>query len=104
MDPSLPGRFWSKVDRNGPVQEHMDTRCWEWTGGKDQSGYGKFYWEGRTMGSHRAAFLLAYGSEPEIVCHCCNNPSCVRPDHLYAGDSETNLIDQMLNRIRRNAA
>ena len=104
MDPSLPGRFWSKVDRNGPTMPGVDTRCWEWTGGKDASGYGKFYWEGRTMGSHRAAFLLAYGSEPEVVCHKCGNPSCVRPDHLYAGDVESNLIDIMLNRIRKDNA
>ena len=62
MDQSLPGRFWSKVDRNGPTMDGVDTRCWMWTGGKDPSGYGKFYWEGRTMGAHRAAFLLAYGS------------------------------------------
>ena len=41
MDQSLPGRFWSKVDRNGPDDaDHMDTRCWNGLGGKDQSGTG----------------------------------------------------------------
>ena len=104
MDPSLPARFWSKVDRNGPVQDHMDTRCWTWTGYIGSTGYGKFYWEGRTMGAHRASFLLAYGNEPEVVCHKCHNPSCVRPEHLYAGDDESNLIDIMLHKIRRSAA
>ena len=33
-----------------------------------------------------------------------DNPSCVRPDHLYAGDVESNLIDIMLNRIRKDNA
>ena len=63
MDPSLPARFWSKVDRNGPVQDHMDTRMLELDRRTRQldSGYGKFSWSGRSMGSHRAAFLLAYG-------------------------------------------
>ena len=104
MDQSLPARFWNKVNRNGPVSEGMDSRCWLWEGGIGKSGYGKFYWEGKTMGAHRASFLLAHGTQPEIVCHRCNVPSCVRPDHLYAGDSETNLIDQMLHRIRKQSA
>ena len=104
MDQSLPARFWNKVNRNGPVMDHMDTRCWLWEGGIGKSGYGKFSWMGKTVGAHRASFLLAYGTQPEIVCHKCNNPSCVRPDHLYAGDSETNLIDQMLQRIRKQSS
>ena len=56
------------------------------------------------MGAHRASFLLAYGTEPEVVYHRCNVPNCVRPDHLYAGDSETNLIDIMLHKIRKQAS
>ena len=99
MDRSLPERFWEKVDRDGPVQPNMDTRCWEWTGYVGKSGYGKFSWQGKTIGAHRASFLLAYGQEPEVVCHKCGNRRCVRPDHLYAGDVETNLIDIMRERI-----
>ena len=104
MDPSVPARFWAKVTRYGPVQPNMDTRCWLWTGGRDRQGYGKFYWDGRTVRAHRASFLLTYGTSPEVVCHRCTNPSCVRPEHLYAGDTETNLIDIMQERIRRDAA
>lgn len=104
MDRSLPERFWEKVDRNGPVVDGQDSRCWVWTGYIGKSGYGKFSWHGKTMGAHRASFLLAYGQEPEVVCHKCGNRSCVRPDHLYAGDVETNLIDIMRERIRRQAS
>ena len=104
MERSLPERFWNFVDRNGPVAQAMDTRCWLWTGYVGKSGYGKFSWQGRTMGAHRASFLLAYGQEPDVVCHRCNVRHCVRPDHLYAGDTETNLIDIMRDRIRRSAA
>ena len=91
MDQSLPGRFWSKVDRNGPTMPGVDTRCWEWTGGKDASGYGKFYWEGRTMGSFTG--LLFFWLMGKSLQSCAINaeiPSCVRPDHLYAGDVESN--------------
>jgi len=72
---------------------HMDTRCWEWTGCKDKGGYGKFTAGGRTFRAHRLSFLLATGQEPEVVCHRCNNRACVRPDHLYAGNTITNLLD-----------
>ena len=71
----------------------VDTRCWVWTGGKDPSGYGKFYWEGRTIGAHRASFLLLTGVSQKSCAISAITPSCVRPDHLYAGDDESNLID-----------
>ena len=71
MEPHLPGRFWTKVNRNGPTQDHMDTRCWEWAAGKDRDGYGRFKWGEKSMAAHRVAFLLATGQEPEIVCHRC---------------------------------
>ncbi len=104
MERSLPERFWKFVNRHGEIAANMDTRCWEWTGGIDKSGYGRFSWEGKTMGAHRASFLLAYGEQPEVVCHKCGVRHCVRPDHLYAGDTESNLIDIMLERIRRQDA
>ena len=104
MDRNLPERFWSHVDRNGPVADHMDSRCWLWTGSVDRSGYGRFKWDGKTIGAHRASFLLTYGSQPEVVCHKCHVRGCVRPEHLYAGDLESNLIDLMLHRIRKDAA
>ena len=104
MNRSLPERFWEKVDRDGPTMAGVDTRCWRWTGYLDKDGYGRFNWGGKSIGSHRAAFLLAYGKSPEVVCHKCGNRSCVRPDHLYAGDIQSNLIDIMLNRIRKENA
>ena len=101
MDPSVPGRFWTKVNRHGPIQDHMDSRCWEWTASRDHDGYGRFKWEGKNQSAHRVAFLLATGQEPEVVCHRCGHRSCVRPDHLYAGDSETNLIDTLVDKFRK---
>ena len=76
--------FWAKVDKRGPIQDHMDSRCWVWTGCLDKGGYGKFTTGGRTYRAHRFSFLLATGDEPEVVAHKCNNPNCVRPSHLDA--------------------
>ena len=93
MDKDLPSRFWSKVNRNGPTADHMDTRCWIWEGSKGGRKYGTFHWSGKTMAAHRVAFLLAYGEEPDMVLHKCDNKLCCRPDHLYGGDSFDNFLD-----------
>lgn len=49
------------------------------------------------MLAHRYSYELHYGLfDPErLVCHHCDNPSCVRPDHLYLGDAQTNADDKM---------
>ena len=101
VDKDLPDRFWKKVDRNGPVHPDMDTRCWEWTASKTKDGYGRFKWGEKSVAAHRVAFLLTTGKSPEVVCHVCNNPSCVRPDHLYAGDHESNVLDIVIHRYRK---
>ena len=101
MNADVPGRFWEKVNREGPVMPGMDTRCWEWTASKDKKGYGKFKLNTMTRAAHRVAFFLATGKEPNVVCHLCHNPSCVRPDHLYAGDNESNVLDAVVHRLRK---
>lgn len=71
--------FWAKVDKT--------PECWIWTGGKAKSGHGLFTMgaHGRTIGAHRFAYEQVYGAIPTKthVHHRCNNPSCVRPDHLF---------------------
>lgn len=98
MDQSLPSRFWSKVDRHGPTADHMDTRCWVWTGSYRDKKYGSFHFNGKTWAAHRVAFLLHYGEEPEMVLHRCDNKRCVRPDHLYGGDAFDNFLDVLERR------
>ena len=64
--------------------------CWEWHGGKVR-GYGKYYgaW------AHRTAYERACGPIPDglFVLHKCNNPGCVRPDHLFLGTQADNMKD-----------
>ena len=99
MDPEGLRKFWLRVDKRGPTQDHLDTRCWNWTGTSNAAGYGRFYYRSKDWLAHRLSFLLATGIEPTAVLHKCNNPACVRPSHLQAGDSKENLLDILIDRI-----
>jgi len=91
-------RFWSRVNKKGPTPDHLDSRCWVWTGSKDRDGYGRFSVKNKSTSSHRFSFLLATGEAPEQVLHKCHNRACVRPNHLAAGDCHDNLIDLLLRK------
>ena len=84
----LIDRFWRKVDKSGD--------CWEWTAAKCSTGYG---WIGignrKTQAAHRVVWELTYGPIPDglCICHKCDNPGCVNPDHLFLGTYGDNMKD-----------
>lgn len=69
--------------------------CWAWTGGCQSGGYGVLHTKDKTWLAHRFSWTFANGSIPEgmQVLHHCDNPPCVRPEHLFIGTQKDNLQD-----------
>jgi hypothetical protein len=83
----LAERFWEKVDKSG--------ECWLWTASLTRGGYGQFpLRKGVIRRAHRIAWELTYGPPGNSwVLHRCDNPRCVRPDHLFLGAPKDNGAD-----------
>lgn len=98
MAKTLAERLWSKVEKTDG--------CWNWLGKtKTAEGYGRI-WDGesrenpRNVLAHRVVWELTYGPIPDglEVCHTCDNPKCVRPDHLFLGTHSDNMRDMTMKR------
>lgn len=73
------------------------TDCWIYTRGKDRKKYGRFYIGRKSLGAHRVSYLIFKGDIDDglFVCHTCDNPSCVNPQHLWLGTTQKNTEDMM---------
>jgi hypothetical protein len=84
------GQFWHYVDcREG------DDACWMWMLGKSTRGYGMWRNGRKREYTHRVAWKKSHGKIPrgKHVLHTCDNPSCVRPSHLFLGNHKDNMYD-----------
>jgi hypothetical protein len=96
----LAARFWAKVAKGDG--------CWEWTGSKNKRGYGKISRDGSMDYAHRVSYEIHIGPIPsrmDVRHYICDNPPCVRPDHLRIGPRRLNMQDAMTKgRTRRGLA
>lgn len=77
-----------------PNRVRLDGQCVVWTG-ECRRGYGRLQRDGVRWSAHRLAYILAHGPIPDglLVCHTCDNPSCVRLEHLFLGTDADNFQD-----------
>jgi len=83
-------RFWEKVTKGAG--------CWEWKTAKDKDGYGLFsLTHSKQEKAHRRSWTIENGKIPKglWILHHCDNPPCVRPDHLFLGTAKDNKVDSM---------
>jgi hypothetical protein len=89
-------RFFQKVDKSGS-DKYPD--CWIWKGGRTSKDYGsfKYYQETSAIGAHVSSHLFHIGEVPKgmLVCHRCDNPPCVNPEHLFLDTHSGNMKDMV---------
>ncbi|MCZ6868105.1 MAG: HNH endonuclease [Gammaproteobacteria bacterium] len=98
MDDKTLQRFWSKVDKDGPVPKHRPGPCWVWAAFCNEDGYGKFSLDGWPQYAHRVAWQIQRGGIPAGLCvlHHCDNRPCVRGSHLFLGTNPDNTADMVM--------
>ncbi len=69
--------------------------CWNWNSSKDGGGYGQTNIGSEKIKAHRLSYELFKGEITDnlLVCHGCDNPSCVNPEHLWLGTNKDNMKD-----------
>lgn len=83
-------KIWSRLKKYvKPV------KCWEWIGCDNGNGYGAFNLDNKKVYPHILSFILHRGkTNGLLVCHKCDNPKCLNPNHHFLGTDKDNSLDR----------
>lgn len=91
-DDKTINRFLSYVE-----QGDNENDCWNWIGGCNKKGYGRFRLNDKMLGAHRFSFEMHNNrkiKEGLVIMHACDNPKCCNPNHLSEGSHQDNMNDR----------
>lgn len=113
MGATLPDRFWSKVDKAGPISAYRPDlgNCWLWIGEKCGGGnrkrgsYGYFAVGGKWIAAHRISYEQEYGIIPDGLepDHLCRVKHCVRPTHIEPVTRSVNMLRAELHNLYQSS-
>lgn len=104
-------KFFKMVNKNGPIPEHQPDlgRCWDYgVGAKNKNGeliravsvlkHAEFDFSRRRVKAYLVSFVIAKGTNTPglFICHKCDRPCCVNPDHLFEGTQADNMRDKVI--------
>lgn len=97
-------KFYKRPDHSPITKEFIlerikisDNGCWEWQAALNKPGYAVVWHNKKLHLGHRVAYELWIGQIPDglFVCHKCDNPRCMNPDHLFIGNDKMNQDDSV---------